>query len=205
MVNNQNTEERILESAREIFVQKGFEGARMQEIADHAGINKALLHYYFRGKEKLFDAVFSNTIQQIGPALSTFFNEDIPLEVKVWKFVDNYLEMIKKFPQMPLFIMNEISTNPERILKQLNFEPYLDFKKLENQLLDESEKGHIIKVDLKHFIVNIIGLTVFPFAAKIIIQKNLGIQEEEWSQFIEERKKVIPQTIMNWIKSNQKV
>jgi TetR/AcrR family transcriptional regulator len=200
MVKNKNTEEKILESAREIFVHKGFEGARMQEIADHAGINKALLHYYFRGKEKLFAAVFKNTILQIGPALSAFFNEDIPLEVKVWKFVDNYLELIKKFPQMPLFIMNEISTNPERILQQLNFEAYLDFQKLEKQLREEFKQGHIIKVDIRHFIVNIIGLTVFPFAAKIIIQKNLGIKEEDWLQFIEERKKVIPQTIMSWIK-----
>jgi TetR/AcrR family transcriptional regulator len=200
MVKNKNTEEKILESAREIFVHKGFEGARMQEIADHAGINKALLHYYFRGKEKLFAAVFKNTILQIGPALSAFFNEDIPLEVKVWKFVDNYLELIKKFPKMPLFIMNEISTNPERILQQLNFEAYLDFQKLEKQLREEFKQGHIIKVDIRHFIVNIIGLTVFPFAAKIIIQKNLGIKEEDWLQFIEERKKVIPQTIMSWIK-----
>ena len=200
MVKNKNTEEIILESAREIFVQKGFEGTRMQVIADHAGINKALLHYYFRGKERLFTAVFKNTIQQIGPALSAFFNEEIPLEVKVWKFVDNYLELIKKFPQMPLFIMNEISTNPERILQQLNFEAFIDFHKLKNQLQEEHEKGHIIKVDVRHFIVNIIGLTVFPFAAKIIIQKNLGINEEEWNLFIEERKKVIPQTIMSWIK-----
>lgn len=201
MVKSKNTEERILESAREIFIHKGFEGARMQEIADHAGINKALLHYYFRGKEKLFSSVFNNIIQQIGPTISVFFNEDIPLEVKVWKFVDNYLELIKRFPQMPLFIMNEISTNPERILKQLNFESYLDFHKLGKQILEEHQEGRIIKVDIKHFIVNIISLTVFPFAAKIIIQKNLGLNEEAWHQFIEERKKVIPQTIMNWIKN----
>lgn len=201
MVKSKNTEERILESAREIFIHKGFEGARMQEIADHAGINKALLHYYFRGKEKLFSSVFNNIIQQIGPTISVFFNEDIPLEVKVWKFVDNYLELIKRFPQMPLFIMNEISTNPERILKQLNFESYLDFQKLGKQILEEHQEGRIIKVDIKHFIVNIISLTVFPFAAKIIIQKNLGLNEEAWHQFIEERKKVIPQTIMNWIKN----
>lgn len=200
MVKSKNTETKILDSAWEVFIQKGFEGTRMQEIADHAGINKALLHYYFRNKERLFTAVFENTIRQIGPALSAFMNEDIPLEIKVWKFVDNYLEMIKKFPQMPLFIMNEISSNPERILQNLNFEEYIDFHNLETQLQEEYEKGHIIKVDIRHFIVNIIGLTVFPFAAKIIIQKNLRIKEKDWLDFIEERKKVIPQTIMSWIK-----
>jgi AcrR family transcriptional regulator len=200
MAKHKNTEEIILESAREIFVHKGFEGARMQEIADHAGINKALLHYYFRSKEKLFTAIFRNTLQKIGPTLLALFNEDIPLEVKVWKFVDGYLEIIKKYPQLPLFIMNEISTNPDRILKHLNFKSFLDYKRLALQLQDEHQKGNIIKVDVKHFIINILGMTIFPFAAKIIIQKNLGIKEKEWYPFIDERKKVIPETIMNWIK-----
>jgi len=200
MVNPKNTEDKLLESAREIFIQKGFEGARMQEIANHAGINKALLHYYFRSKEKLFAAIFHNTIRQIGPALITLFNEEIPLEVKVWKFVDSYIELIKKFPKMPLFIMNEIGTNPDRILKHMDFGAFLDYQKLEKQLREDHEKGLIIQVDVKHFIINILGMTVFPFAAKIIIQKNLGIDEEDWHQFIDQRKKVIPETIMNWIK-----
>jgi AcrR family transcriptional regulator len=172
----------------------------MQEIADHAGINKALLHYYFRSKEKLFGAIFTDTLQQIGPALFSFFNEEIPLEVKVWRFVNNYVELIKKYPRLPLFILNEISTNPERIITHLKFSDFIDFKKLENQLREEHEKGNIIDVDVRHFIVNILGMTVFPFAARIIIQKNLGIGDEEWNHFTENRKKVIPETIMNWIK-----
>ncbi|MBS0000658.1 MAG: TetR family transcriptional regulator [Cyclobacteriaceae bacterium] len=201
MVKSKNTEEKILDSAREIFMMKGFEGARMQEIADHAGINKALLHYYFRSKEKLFASIFNKILSQIGPAMLTFINEEIPLEVKIWKFVDSYLELMKKFPRMPLFIINEISINPERIIGHLNFSDFLDLRKLEKILHDEHGKGRIIAVDVKHFIVNIIGLTVFPLAAKIIIQRNLQIQNDEWHQFIEERKKVIPETIMGWLKN----
>jgi TetR/AcrR family transcriptional regulator len=200
MVKSKNTEVTILDSAREIFMQKGFEGARMQEIADHAGINKALLHYYYRSKEKLFAAVFNDLLNQIKPALLTFINEEIPLEVKIWKFVDGYVELIKRFPRMPLFIINEISVDPERIIRHLHFSSFLDLNKLEKILADEQEKGKIIKVDVRHFIVNIIGLTVFPFAAKIIIQKNLNIQDDEWLQFIEDRKKVIPETIMGWLR-----
>ncbi len=201
MVKNTSTEQNILESAIVVFQQRGFDGARMQEIADHAGINKALLHYYFRSKEKLFEAVFNNTIKQIGPALRRFISDDIPLEIKIWKFVDNYIEVIKKYPQMPLFILNEINTNPKRIIDQLNFGSYLDSHKLENQLQEEYDKGDIIMVDIRHFIVNVIGMTIFPFAGKLIIQKNLGIKDESWDQFIEERKKIIPETIMNWIKT----
>lgn len=201
MVKSSNTEQTILDAAITIFLQKGFDGARMQEIADRAGINKALLHYYFRSKEKLFAAVFENTIKQIGPALITFINEDIPLEVKIWKFVDHYIDLVKKFPNMPLFILNEINANPERIVRHLDFGEYVDFSKLEAQLRDQHEAGHIIKVDIRHFVVNLIGMTVFPFAGKPIIQKNLGIAPENWDQFIEERKKIIPETIMNWIRT----
>jgi TetR/AcrR family transcriptional regulator len=199
MVKNKNTEETILDSAREIFMQKGFEGARMQEIADHAGINKALVHYYFRNKEKLFAAIFKDILQQIGPALLTFISEDIPLEIKIWKFVDHYIELIKKFPRMPLFIINELSVNPDRIIRHLQFSNFMDFNKLQKILSEEHEKGKIIRVDVRHFIINIISLTVFPLAAKIIIQKNLNIQDDEWHQFIEDRKKVIPETIMGWL------
>jgi AcrR family transcriptional regulator len=200
MVKTETTEELILRSAIKVFISKGFEGARMQEIANHAGINKALLHYYFRSKEKLFGAVFDNTLSMIGPVLITLFNEDIPLEVKVWKFVDKYIEMIKDNPNLPLFILNEISINPDRMIKYMNLTKYVNFVNLEKQLSDEYKKGNIRKVDVKHFVINILGMIVFPFAAKVIIQKNMEISEKEWEVFLDERKKIIPETIMNWIK-----
>ncbi len=202
MVNSKNTEKKILESARIIFIQRGFDGTRMQEIADHAGINKALLHYYFRSKAKLFEAIFLDTIQQLGPSLAALFTADIPLEVKIWKFVDDYIELIKKYPQLPSFILNEINVNPGRILEYLRFTDLFDYEKLTSQLQNEHKKGNIIQVDMKHFVVNIIGMTIFPFIGKFIIQKNLKIDESSWEQFIEERKKIIPETIMNWIKGN---
>ncbi len=202
MVKNKNTEETILESAREIFIKKGFDGARMQEIADHAGINKALLHYYYRNKENLFAAIFENTLRQISPHIMDLFNDEIPLEVKVWKFVDNYIELIRKYPRLPLFILNEINVNPGRILEYLKFTDLVEFDKLEKQLSEEHKKGNIIKVDVKHFIVNILSLTIFPFAGKLIIRKNLQIDDRAWEEFIEERKKVIPETIMNWIRTH---
>ena len=92
------TEEKILEAAKKVFVNKGYDGARMQQIADEAGINKSLLHYYFRSKDKLFEAVFQETLLRIGPMVLSFVNEPIPLEVKIWKFVDDYIEIIKNKP-----------------------------------------------------------------------------------------------------------
>jgi len=205
MVNKASTENRILNAAKEVFIAKGFDGARMQEIADIADINKALLHYYFRSKDKLFEAVFKETLLQIGPMILSFVNEPIPLEVKIWKFVDEYIEIIKNNPKLPLFILNEIHVNPDRVLNFLNIGAFLDTDIMQEQLNKETELNNLDGIDVKHFVVNILSMTIFPFIGKPIMQKTLKIKEEDWEKFLEERKRIIPQTIMNWIKFNQKV
>jgi len=205
MVNTLKTEVRILEAAKQVFIAKGFDGARMQEIADQAQINKALLHYYFRSKDKLFEAVFEDTLHQIGPVISGLVNEPIPLEIKVWKFVDGYIEIIRKNPKLPLFILNEIRVNPDRVLGFFNLDTLLDTKVLQDQLDKEADKHNYNRIDVRHFVVNILSMTIFPFIGKPIMQKALNIQEESWETFLEERKRIIPETIMNWLKFNQTV
>ena len=205
MVKTINTESKILEAAKEVFVSKGYDGARMQEIADQAKINKALLHYYFRNKEKLFAFVFEDTLKQIGPIILDFVRDTIPLEVKIWRFVDNYIEIMKKNPKLPLFILNEIRVNPQRVLNFLNINLLLDVNVLQKQLNQETEKEGLLPVDVQHFMVNVISMTIFPFIGKPIIQQTLQVDDDEWEKFVEERKKIIPQTIMNWIRFNQKV
>jgi TetR/AcrR family transcriptional regulator len=205
MVKEINTEYRILDAAKEVFLSKGFDGARMQEIADTAGINKALLHYYFRSKEKLFEAVFEEVLQHLGPVILEFVNEPIPLEVKVWRFVDNYIEIIKKNPKMPLFILNELRVNPGRVLNYLNIGLLMNVDSLQKQLNQETEKGGFKWVDARHFMVNMISMTLFPFIGKPLIEKILNIEDADWNEFLNERKKIIPQTIMNWIRFDQKV
>ena len=198
-------EEKIIKAAAQVFMEKGKDGARMQEIADTAGINKALLHYYFRSKENLFKAIFEDTLLQIGPVILEFATAPIPLEVKIWKFVDDYIEIIKKNPKLPLFILNEIRVNPDRFLRYLHINELLDVQILQDQLNQESEKGNYNQVDVRHFMVNIISMTIFPFVGKPIIQKAMRISDDEWEDFLEERKRIIPQTIMNWIRFDQKV
>ena len=204
MVNKINTEQKILDAAMEVFIARGFDGARMQEIADVAGINKALLHYYFRNKNKLFEAVFKETLLRIGPMVLNFVNEPIPLEVKIWKFVDEYIEIIKNNPKLPLFILNEIHVNPDRVLSLLNISAP-DINVLQDQLNKENEFSSPNGINVKHFVVNILSMTIFPFIGKPIMQRTLNILEDDWEEFLEERKRIVPQTIMNWIKFNQKV
>lgn len=203
MVKNKNTEQTILNAARDVFLSKGFDGTRMQEIADEAGINKALLHYYFRNKDKLFGAVLNSIMQQIGPVMFEFVKADIPLEIKITKFVEGYIEMIKKIPKLPLFILNEINVNPERILKHLNFRKFIDIKSFSEQIKKETDTDTIIDIDSRQLIVSILGMVIFPFAGKPIFQKNLKINDKEWELFIEERKDILPKIIMDGIRKKQ--
>lgn len=109
---NQDTEKKILEAAKEVFQQKGMDGARMQEIANAAGINKAMLHYYFRSKQLLFEAVFKNAFSLLSPQLNKVLNDDSSIEEKVKSFTHNYISFMKKHPYLPNFIIQESNRNP---------------------------------------------------------------------------------------------
>ena len=111
------TEEQILEAAQKIFQAKGMDGARMQEIADKASINKAMLHYYYRSKQLLFEAVFKKSFALLAPQLNAILNDDSSLEDKIKNFTHNYISFIIKHPYLPNFIIQELNRNPEFIKK----------------------------------------------------------------------------------------
>ena len=110
---NTGTEEKILNAAKEVFMKYGLYGARMQDIADTAGINKALLHYYFRNKEKLFDKVFEGALQKYFQQMDVFSDSSLPIKERVFNYVDNIIAFLSEYPQMSMFIIKEISINPE--------------------------------------------------------------------------------------------
>ncbi|MEI7594293.1 MAG: TetR/AcrR family transcriptional regulator [Bacteroidota bacterium] len=197
---NINTETIILNAARVVFQHKGFDGARMQEIADEAKINKSLLHYYYRSKELLFEAIFNEALLKFIPKISIVLSSDISLEMKVEAFVESYINMLIENPFLPGFVLNEISRNPEKIIGlilQLGVNP----NKLDAILQKEIEQGKIKNISSKEFIVNLISMCVFPFIAKAIIQGFLfGNNNKEAQQFLLERKKSIPKFFMNAIK-----
>jgi AcrR family transcriptional regulator len=114
MDNELKTEELIFNAAKEVFLEKGFDGARMQEIAERAGINKALLHYYYRSKDKLFDMIFAQVIKQIFKQIESVWVSDISFEDKIRHFVSNYITLIVKNPYIPRFIINTINSYPDK-------------------------------------------------------------------------------------------
>lgn len=196
----QNTEKAILEAAKEVFVEYGFDGASMQKIADRAGINKALLHYYFRSKEKLFEATFREVFVSMVPPLIDTMKKEKPLEEKIRIFVEKYIDTLRDNPLVPLFILHELNRNPEN-LPELVKEAGIDPKMFISQISSEIEAGRIRPVPPHHLMINILALSIFPFVAKPII-KGLFFNRDndEFNKFIEERKEIVTTFILNAIK-----
>lgn len=190
------TELIILDAAKKIFHQKGFDGSRMQEIADMAGINKALLHYYFRSKDKLFEAVFQDAFLKFIPKVTSAFNEQLNTEQMLSLFVENYINMLIENPYLPPFILTELNRNPDKIialLKNVGIQPNRFIGLIQNQL----EKEGITNINASHLITNLISLCVFPFAARPVVQGLLLNNDPiAFENFILERKASIPQFIM---------
>ena len=196
-----NTEQKILEAARLVFTQKGFEGARMQEIADKGGINKALLHYYYRSKDKLFEGVFREAFFTMVPQVMDLLKSEMPLFEKIRFFTSNYIEIFINNPFIPGFVLHELSVNPKRIvdlLSNMGIQPALFL----DQIQAEIDKGIIKPIDPRNLLTNMLAMCIFPFVARPILQNILFTNDEQaFAQFVEDRKKAVPEFIINAIKN----
>jgi AcrR family transcriptional regulator len=195
-----STEQMILEAAKTIFIRKGMDGARMQEIADEAGINKALLHYYFRSKDKLFEAIFQDAILKFIPDMMEMLQSELPLFKKIEIFAGKYIDAFTENPFIPGFIMHELSRDPSKIasmVKNSGVRP----ETFISQIKKEIETGSIVPIDPYHLIVNILSMCIFPFAARPILMNVLFRNDPNaFAGFITQRKKEVPEFIINAIK-----
>ena len=198
-----STEQRILSAATAVFIRRGTAGARMQEIAEEAGVNQALLHYYFRTKERLSEAVFRETAGRMFPVVIQVLGSDMPLFEKVDRIVDTYLTNMSRMPFLPGYIISELHHHPERIPQLLggmtgektgNLTGFLKpaIQKLDSQLKTEAQAGRIRRTSAEQFVVNLLSLCVFPFAARPMIRAALDIDDAGFAKLIEERRKEIP-------------
>ena len=197
---NQDTEGQILNAAKNVFQKKGMDGARMQEIADAAGINKAMLHYYYRSKQLLFEAVFSNAFSLLAPQLNKILNDDSSIEEKVKNFTHNYISFIIKHPYLPNFIIQELNRNPKFFEKIQQNAAFPTLEKFKNQVNEEVEKGILKPINGEQLFINIISLNIFPFVATPLIKGFLKIDDKGFKQLMEQRKTAVSEFIINSIK-----
>jgi AcrR family transcriptional regulator len=200
-----DTEARILDAAHLVFVRRGTAGARMQDIADEAGVNKALLHYYFRSKSRLAAAVFQRVARGLFLRVSEILGSDAAIEDKVRRVVHLYLEQLMKTPYAPAYVISELNQHPDRAAQFVEAVRHIREQSLSTDVLDTLGKqlrrgvraGEMRAISTPQFIANLASLCIFPFAARPMLCAILDLDDRGFARFIEERKTVLPEFFLN--------
>ena len=200
-----DTESKILNAAKRVFVQKGLDGARMQEIADEAGINKALLHYYFRSKEKLFITIFKVELNNFFPRLiPVLLSNETTYELKIQHFVEEYIELFLRNPFLPAFVLREVNRNPE-LIAQFIAESDINAGQIKDVMKVLSHELGLSVNEVLHLMVTVVSSCIFPFASKPIIEQVLfDGNEGNYQKFLGERKKYVADFVINFLKGKIK-
>ena len=193
-----DTEYKIKEAARKVFQEKGFAATKTRDIAEAAGINLALLNYYFRSKKKLFDLIMLETLQTFFSGLiAELNNEESTLKDKVNTIVNHYMDLLSENQNMASFILHSVRENPNEYIKKIGFLERAKESIFLKQFQEGMMKGEIPPINPIHFLLNLMGLIVFPFIAQPMISAAAGLPKETFYEMIQERKRFIPL----WIES----
>lgn len=196
----QSTEERILEAAVQEFMTKGYAGARTTAIAEAAGVTHAMLHYYFRTKDKLLDRIIESKIGTLRDImLASLGDPTIPLFDKIKSTIENHQDFIAANPELPRFMINEVLNRPDRmpkVIERLKHHTPLVVQSLQRQIDEYADRGLCRRVDAGMLMLDIVSLNIFPFSAKPMVNALLGGMMENSQAFVEARKIENVETIM---------
>lgn len=187
-------EGRIIEAAKRVFVLKGYEATKMGDIATEVGISRTAMHYYFRTKEMLFDAIFGQLIRVLLPNIALIMEEPSSFLEKLPKIVDQYVSVMQQNPQFPIFVVNEFNRDPQHLYRTVMKDPLRiqPLIQLQRQLLDEMDKGLIRRMPLIYSVSTLLSLVVFPMLARNpLTDLFLDGDKEQFDAFFEERKSLI--------------
>jgi TetR/AcrR family transcriptional regulator len=197
------TEKLILDAAMKVFTQHGFDGSRTEDIAKEAGINRALLHYYYRDKQTMFDMIFEERFKEFFGGIFKIFSSDMALLEKIKLLIDHEITMLLKHPDLARFIIVEVANKPERLIEhgqKLGINPRVFIETFEKQLAIEIKSGHIKPIHARQLLMNIMSLCIYPFVAQPIIRTMMQLDKASFNDMMEARKKEVYDFIMNALK-----
>ncbi len=208
MAKEQNLEEQILQEAENLFVEKGFSGTSTTDIAKRVGCNQALVHYYFRTKENLFQRIFVEKLESgCSTLIEPLSNTDTDFFDKLRYTIGVYFDFLAKNPQLAFFVLKEIIGNSNRL--EFVYEFFMSnsiranlYNTIDSIVQAEVEKGTIRTITTVNLVLDVISLTVFNFLALPIYDKLSESSESERQQFVADRKEEIITLIINGLKKN---
>lgn len=193
-----STEDKIKAAALKLFQQRGFAGTKTRDIAEEAGINIALLNYYFRSKENLFEIIMEESIRKVFFGLRDILDdEETSLDEKLEKIACNYIDALLANPDLPLFILSEIQANVTRFVEKNKLPKGFVRRMFSEGTFIRQLSEELRLDDPLQIILNLVSLSVFPFVAKPLWLLMTETGTEDFVRLMEERKKLIPIWIKN--------
>jgi TetR/AcrR family transcriptional regulator len=195
--NKKDTKARILDAADAVFVRRGIDGARMQEIADRARVNKALLHYHFRSKAGLARAVWLRIASSFVPGVLEMLASDLSLDDKIDRFVDSYHTLLTGHPYLLAFALTEAARRPEMVQGFYSADRRLAVQRLlgtlRRQIDEQVQAKRMAPVSAEQFFVTLVSSCLFPFVARPILAASLGLRPAAIRRFMEQRRTELPE------------
>lgn len=198
-----STEERIKRAAKTIFTQKGYAASRTRDIAEEAGINLALLNYYFRSKERLFHLVMLESLQTFFHSMIIVLNDDkLSFEEKIEGFVERYISLFQEQPELPFFVVSELNKHPELFMQEMGVRDVIFRSSFFRQLQEKVAGNKNLKgIHPIQFMINIASMVIFPFAGAPFIKMVGQLKDKEFDKLMEERKQLIPRWVLGMLNS----
>lgn len=196
-------EEKIIEVAKALFIEKGYAETSMSEIAAKAGINRPGLHYYFRTKDKMFEAVFGDILLSIVPKIFDIISQkDMNIERRIEEMIDTYYALFIDNPKLPMFMMREINRDANLLIKtatQLNI--HEKFRHSLDTIEQEMKEGKLKQVPIRFMFYNISSLLTIPFLTQDLTYSILLEEGETFEDMLKEWKPYIIKQLLNLIKN----
>jgi len=192
-----DTEKLIKEKAKILFFQKGLLKATTQEIADEAGVNRALIHYYFRSREQMLETLLDETLHEKKDRVRGILTSTMPFKQKIALYIDIVIDYGLTYPYLDNFIISETARRPEKIKSFCSNDRMKSSDLIRSELAEEIAKGKIADISAEHFMVNLSSLCHYPLLAKPVLQAIHGMTDSSYRKFLMERKRVIFRTIFN--------
>ncbi|MDR1161256.1 MAG: TetR/AcrR family transcriptional regulator [Tannerellaceae bacterium] len=193
--------ERILEVARELFIKNGYKGASIRDIAAASETNVAMVNYYFHSKYNLFEIIFEEAFNRLQRKIFSTLTSDLPFFELIETVINSYYDMLIEYPQIPIFILNEVNQNPERLSERIREkDPHSIFRRMAERIKEEEEKGNIKETPPLDFLLNMLSLCVFPFIFRNLGSHVAGVSQGEYTEMVVNHKKYVIQFVINALK-----
>ena len=200
----QSKEQQILAAAEQEFLTKGYDGARTTSIAQAAGVTHAMLHYYFRTKEQLFERIVDEKFETMSHSMFAIMGDpSLPIVERIKGGIEAHFDFVAQNPLLPRFVINEIISRPERydvLYKRVGAIIDNVYRGLQSEINRSAERGEIERVDIKMLFISIMSLNIFTFLAYPFMEPLMGELMVNRERFLAERKAENIETILRRIK-----